>query len=124
MRIVCVDNEPNTLVKTVRMCKKLPCKPTVFSFSRSQQAVKWFEDHSADIALLDTNMPDLDGVSLAALIKQRSPHTSVIFVSDDPRYAIDAFEVRALGFVLKPLKMERLRAEIEYAISNRAIMDR
>ena len=123
MRIVCVDNELNTLTRTVKMCKKLPSKPTVFSFSRAKQALKWFDDHYTDIALLDTNMPDLDGMSLAAFIKEKSPDTSVIFVSDDPRYAVDAFGVRALGFVLKPLKMERLRAEVAYAMSNKTIMD-
>lgn len=124
MRIVCVDSEPDTLSRTVKMCKKLPNKPTVFSFSRAKQALKWFDDHYADIALLDTNTPDLDGMSLAAFIREKSPDTSVIFVSGDPRYALDAFEVRALGFVLKPLKMERLREEVDYAISNKAIMDK
>lgn len=124
MIIVCVDAEPNTLMRTIKMCKKLPGKPTVFSFSRAKQALKWFDDHYADIALLDTNMPDLDGMSLAAYIKEKSSDTSVIFVSDDARYAVDAFGVRAVGFVLKPLKIERLRAEVAYAMSNKTIMDR
>lgn len=65
-----------------------------------------------------------EGMALAGFIKEKPTYTSLFFVSDDPRYAVDAFGVRALGFVLKTFKKERLREEIVYAMSNKAVTDR
>ncbi len=123
MKIVCVDDEPLLLDTVVALCKKLPQKNEVITFTRARKALEWFEKNKADIALLDIEIPDLDGLTLAAGIKVKSPNTAIIFLTGYSQYAVDAFKVRASGYILKPIKYDRLAEEIEYALKNTPHID-
>ena len=70
---------------------------------------------TADIAILDINMPQIDGITLAARIKQLHPQTAILFLTAYKEYAFDAYAVRPTGYLLKPVSQERLSAEIQYA---------
>ena len=117
MRILCVDDEDLVLQLTADMCRALRQQPEVAAFNRAGKALAWLEEHTADIALLDINMPDMDGLVLAARIKKLSPDTSVIFLTGYEQYALDALRLHASGYILKPVGMERLEEEVEYALS-------
>lgn len=119
VKIICVDDERLVLELAVSLCRELPQRPEVEGFTRSTEALSWFRGHTADIALLDINMPDMDGLALAARIKELSPDTAVIFLTGHARYAVDAFAMHASGYLLKPVSPERLAAEIEYAMKYR-----
>lgn len=118
MKIICVDDEPLLLNTVIELCSKLPQENEVIPFTKARKALEWFDDNKADIALLDIQMPDLDGITLAAGIKVKSPDTAVIFLTGYSQYAVDAFKVRASGYLLKPIKYESLAEEIEYALKN------
>lgn len=119
MTIVCVDDEPLVLELTVSMCRELPQEPTVVGFSKARDVLEWMEKNTADIVLLDINMPDMDGLTLAARIKKLSPFTAIIFLTGYSQYAVDAFTLHASGYLLKPVSRERLRAEIAHAMEMR-----
>lgn len=121
MKILCVDDETLVLGLVVSMCRELPQKPEVVGFSRSGDALQWLKTNAPEIALLDINMADFNGLHLAAMIKQRSPNTSIIFLTGYSEYAVDAFELRAAGYLLKPVSLERLAREVDYALSCRPI---
>ena len=123
MKIVCVDDEPLLLNTVVSLCKKLPQQNEVITFTKARKALEWFDNNKADIALLDIEIPDLDGLTLAAGIKVKSPNTAVIFLTGYSQYAVDAFKVRASGYILKPIKYDRLAEEIEYALKNMPHID-
>ena len=72
-------------------------------------------DHTADIAILDINMPQIDGITLAARIKQLRPQTAILFLTAYKEYAFDAYAVRPTGYLLKPVSQEKLAAELRYA---------
>ena len=72
-------------------------------------------EHHADIALLDINMPDMNGIELAARIKEISPDTAIIFVTGYSEYAVEAFRLHAAGYLMKPVAKEELEAEIIHA---------
>ena len=119
LRIICIDDEKLVLGLTVAMCRELPSKPEVVGFQTANESLQWLKENRADIAILDINMPDLDGITLAAKIKEVQPDVSVIFLTGYSEYAVDAFGLHASGYLLKPVSAERLAAEIDYAMAGR-----
>lgn len=119
MRLLCVDDEELILQLTVSLCREISHVTDVEGFTEPTEALKWLNDHTADIALLDINMPEMDGLTLAARIKEKSPDTAIIFLTGYSEYAVDAFRMHASGYLLKPIDRHRLVAEIEFALSGR-----
>ena len=119
MQIICVDDEALVLGLTVSLCKELPQQPQTQGFQKAADALGWLQTHNADIAILDINMPDMDGITLAARIKELHPDTAIIFLTGHAQYAVDAFGLHASGYLLKPVGAQRLAAEVNYAMSGR-----
>ena len=117
MKAICVDDEALILQLTVSMCRQLPQLDDVQGFSSAGKALKWLEDHNADIALLDIDLPGMNGIALAREIKERQPETAILFLTGYAEYAVDAFELHADGYLMKPVSAERLAAEVAYALS-------
>lgn len=116
MKIICIDDEPLILNMTVALCREMPAKPKVCGFSNAADALHWLESHTADIALLDINLPDMNGIELAARIRTADPNISIIFLTGYSEYALDAFRLHASGYLLKPVNKQRLAEEIEHAM--------
>ena len=95
LRAICVDDERLLLERTVSLCRELPGMEEVAGFARPREALQWVSEHLVDLALLDVEMPGMTGIELAAAIKERQPGTAIIFVTAYPKYAVDAFAVRA-----------------------------
>lgn len=66
-----------------------------------------------DVVFSDIRMPGVSGLELAVRLKKLSPHTRIIFVTGYDEYALDAFQCRAAGYVLKPVNAEKIRAELD-----------
>ena len=117
MRIICVEDDGQQLRDTVSLVGGLPAVEEVRGFSGAGAALEWLEKNRTDLALLDIGMPGMNGMELAAVIKTKWPKTAVVFLTSRPAYALEAFELRADGYVLKPATRERLEREIGYASS-------
>lgn len=65
------------------------------------------------VIFLDINMPQLQGIDAASKILEVSPHTDIIFVTAYDEYAVNAFEVNALDYILKPINIERFEKTIQ-----------
>ena len=118
MTIICVDDERILMEDTVSMCLELSGITDAKGFTRAKQALEWLEKNSADIALLDIDMPEMNGLELAARIKETSPNTAIIFLTGYEQYALDAFSVHAAGYLLKPVSKEALEKDISYVLSS------
>ena len=119
MTLICVDDEKWVLLDAVSMCRELPRVDEVKGFTDSEEALEWLKAHDADIALLDINMPGIDGMALAAWIRENRPDTAILFLTATADFAYDAFELQASGYMLKPVDRERLAAEVEHALARR-----
>ena len=121
MRVICVDDENLILQLTVKLCSELPQFSDVQGFLSAEEALSWLDDHKADVALLDIDMPEMDGLTLAAKIKERSPDTAIIFQTGYSQYAVDAFALHASGYLLKPVSKEKIEQEVQYVLQNRSM---
>ena len=94
MRAICVDDEPLAVEYTLGQCERLPQISEAKGFTDALAALEWLGTHSAELAILDINMPKMDGIELAARIKQRSPQTAILFLTAYREYAFDAIITR------------------------------
>ena len=117
MKAICVDDERILVEDIAGMCLELPEIDDVKSFFRARDALSWLKEHPADLALLDINMPDMNGITLASEMKAMYPDIAVIFLTAYSEYAVDAFSVRAAGYLMKPVTKEALAADVAYALS-------
>ena len=118
MRILCVDDEPLVLQLTVSLCESIPDVEEAIGFSFVQDALGWLKTNKPDVALLDIDMPEINGLQLAAKIKTMQPDTAIIFLTGFSQYAVDAFAMHASGYLLKPVSKETLEEELRYAVSS------
>ncbi len=91
--------------------------PVIFvgEASTGAQALDWLNEHEADVALLDIRMPGMSGIELAQHM-QKLPHPpAVIFTTAYDQFALQAFEVNAVDYLLKPIRAERLQAALNKA---------
>ncbi len=117
MKIICVDDEPLALEDTMSMCRELSSDITVKGFTDASSALKWIRSNSVDVALLDIDMPKVNGITLAARIKQLIPDTAILFLTAYKKFAFDAFAVHPNGYLLKPVMPEVLKKEISFVMS-------
>ncbi|MBR0308373.1 MAG: response regulator [Mogibacterium sp.] len=116
MIIICVDDEALLAENTAATCRRLPQVEEAVAMTRGKKALEWFEQNYADIAILDIDMPDMSGLQLAAHIRMISPGTKIIFLTGFSQYAVEAFRLRASGYLMKPVDEEDLAKEIDYAL--------
>lgn len=78
-------------------------------FDNPLDVLKYFQnENEIDIVFLDINMPSIDGVSLAKLLIKLKNDIKIIFITAYKEHAIDAFEIKAFDYILKPYSEERI----------------
>lgn len=117
MRIICVDDERLLMEDTVALCQQLEQVKEAIGFTRPEEALHHLEAHRADVALLDIDMPGMSGLELAKQLREQWPGIQIIFLTGYPQYALEAYEVHPSGYLLKPVKKEKLAAELAYVAS-------
>jgi two-component system LytT family response regulator len=112
--VVVVDDEPPARARIRRLLQRHHDVEIVGECGDGAAAVQTIEAMRPDLVFLDVQMPELDGFEVfRALELPRRP--AVIFVTAFDRYAIRAFEVHALDYVLKPVEADRLDAALAHA---------
>ena len=115
LRILIVDDEAPARKDLRRICGKLGGIEVVGEAGDGPDAVKLARKLAPDAVLLDIQMPGLDGFQVVARLADMEPVPSIIFVTAYDEYAIRAFEVHAVDYILKPVEEKRLAQAIERA---------
>lgn len=115
MRALCVDDDRQSLQNTLSLCSQARLIASVEGFTSPREALKWMESNPVELAILDVNMPEMNGLALAKTIRERSRGTAILFLTAHPQYAADAWAIHPSGYVIKPLTAARLGEELEYA---------
>ena len=117
MLIFAIDDEPKILRDTEQTIREAVPEAELMCFALAADALAAIRDKRLrpDIVFSDIEMPGLSGLEFAVALKTVSPDTRVVFVTDIPKYALDAFRVRAQGYIMKPLTPYEVRAELDAA---------
>ena len=114
LRLLMADDEPVALRRMRRLLRSADDVEIIGECGDGGSAVEAIRDLKPDIVLLDVQMPELDGFGVVqALGADTLP--AIIFVTAYDRYALRAFDVHALDYVLKPVDQERLLLAIDRA---------
>jgi DNA-binding LytR/AlgR family response regulator len=113
LTILAVDDERSQLDDLARMLRGSPLVEEVECASDGHDALIKASAHSYDAIFLDVRMPDLDGVQLGRVLRRFAAAPALVFVSAYESGAVDAFELRALDYLLKPVGRRRLEETLE-----------
>ena len=112
IRALIVDDEPPARERLKRLLADIEGVELIGEAEGGVRAVEMIEREKPDLVLLDIQMPGLDGFEVIEALAEPPP---VIFVTAYDEYAIRAFEVNALDYLLKPFSRERLERAVRRA---------
>ncbi|MDD3335262.1 MAG: response regulator [Eubacteriales bacterium] len=115
MIVAMVDDEPLALRALEAAVKEAKPTAELHSFSSGSLLLSSIQSKQLmpDVAFLDIELPGIGGIELAKQIKLLSHQTWIVFVTGFTQYAVEAFQIRAKGYVMKPVSTEAIRAELE-----------
>jgi two-component system LytT family response regulator/two-component system response regulator LytT len=115
LRTILVDDEPLARDELAFLLGELGGIEVVGQAGDAAEALTLAEREMPQLAFVDLRMPGPDGIALAQALKRRNPQLQIIVVSAHDDAALRAFEAQVLDYVLKPVRLERLRAAVERA---------
>ena len=116
LRVVIVDDEPLARQELEYLLANLPDVELLASGSNGIEAVDLIRTHKPDLVFLDVQMPGLDGFGvLKKLLEKKTLLPQVVFATAYDKYAVRAFEVNAVDYLLKPFDRARVTRTIEKA---------
>lgn len=113
MRVVCVDDESLSLQFIEKQLKQIEGISIAAMFTNPLEAKEYIINENIDTAFLDVQMPGINGIQLAEQILELKPDLNIVFITAYDQYAVEAFQVNALDYVIKPTTVERLRKTIK-----------
>ena len=119
LRTLIVDDEPLALERMQLICRDLPQIEVAGTALDGAEALRLIGALAPDLVLLDMTMPELDGLAVArSLVRAENP-PAVIFVTAHDNFAVEAFDLEAVDYVLKPVTPERLERAVARAAARR-----
>lgn len=112
LKCLLLDDELPGLTYLKMLCEEIPEIEVVRAYNNPQKLIEEMPELDFDLLISDIEMPGTDGLTLAGLLREKL----VIFITAYKEYAADAFEVNAVDYITKPVKIERLRKGVEKAL--------
>ena len=113
MIAIAVDDEALMLGALVAAIEASPDITEVAKFSDCEVALDFGRNNPIDVAFLDINMRGMGGLALAEKIIESRPNCKIVFCTGYEEYAIPAFKLHALGYLMKPIEAEDVQGEID-----------
>lgn len=123
IKVVIVDDEIMPINQLSRVLKTIENISIVDTYTRSSEALEGIKGYLPDIVFLDIEMPGMSGIEMAKKILKISPDTEIIFVTAYQQYALEAFDVYAMGYLLKPIRKEAINSLIKRNYRRLKIME-
>jgi DNA-binding LytR/AlgR family response regulator len=108
LRVLAVDDERPALDELAYLLRGQPKVDAVLTASDAAAALRILEDDAVDAVFLDIRMPRLSGLDLAKILARFAEPPKLVFVTAYDEHAVAAFDLKALDYVMKPVRAERL----------------
>lgn len=110
---VLVDDELPVLELLARMIERTEQVQVIGKFTSSEQALKQIPALNPDVAFLDVSMPRINGIELATQLIEEADAPAIVFVTAYEKYAVHAFQLNAVHYLLKPVTAEAVGSAVK-----------
>lgn len=114
MNYIAVDDEPFALEDLGEAVRKAAPSCGLTCFTGPGAALQYVEGNPVDTAFLDIELGSVNGLVLAKQLKDIRPDIHIIFVTSYEQYAVQAFQIHATGYLMKPVTAEDIRRELTF----------
>jgi two-component system response regulator AlgR len=119
LRTLIVDDEPLAIERMQVLCAEIDALSVIGTASDGEAAVRLAGKLAPDLVLLDMTMPGMDGLAVARELGRSEAPPAVIFVTAHEDFAVEAFDLDAIDYVLKPVGHERLDRAVGRVLARR-----
>src|SRR5690625_762694 len=113
MKAVCIDDESLALDFMTHLLAENENIKVIGTFQSAQKGLDFILQEAVDVVFLDIHMPEMNGLQLAEKILEKKPHVDIVFVTAYNEYAVSAFDLNAIDYLMKPVKIDRLKKTID-----------
>jgi len=124
LRVLAVDDEAPARAELAYLLERDERIATVLTASDGAETLRLLETTTVDALFVDIRMPGLDGLDLARVLRRFANPPAVVFVSAYDSHAVEAFDLNAVDYVMKPVREERLTEAVRRVVeaSERAVV--
>jgi two-component system response regulator AlgR len=115
LRLLIADDEPLAAERLQLLLAQCPEVDLIGTASDGESAVRMADALTPDVLLLDIEMPGLDGIEVARALASKEPSAVVVFITAFDQFAVAAFEVEAVDYLMKPVTPDRLNRALKRA---------
>lgn len=116
MVAICVDDEYLLLEILKSSVAASPDITEVVAFSDGKSTLEWAKNNHFDIAFLDIEMSDMNGIELSKHLREIVPYVPIFFCTAHSDYSMDAIRAHANGYIMKSITPEKIQKEINYLL--------
>ena len=111
--VIIVDDSKIILTGGMPVLEKALPNATITGFTKPSQALEYARQNRVALAFLDIEIGSASGIDRGIMLLEINPHTNIIFLTAYEEYSINAWKTEASGFLLKPITLESVRAELK-----------
>ena len=120
LRALLVDDEAPALSELAFLLRQDPRIGDIRTAASGADALRVLDTHPVDVVFCDIKMPGLDGMDFARILARYAERPQIVFVTAYDEHAVDAFEVRATDYVMKPVRGDRLTEAVRRVMAARS----
>lgn len=113
IRAVVVDDEKYSLELFKIIAESISDIQICASFENYLEAMEYIQSNRVDVVFLDIEMPEVNGLELSQRILNIKPEANIVFVTAFNKYAVEAFEINAVDYLMKPFTVDRLKKTVQ-----------
>lgn len=119
LRTLIVDDEPLAVERLQILCADCPELEVVCTASDGLHGLTMADELSPDLVLLDIEMPKMDGIAAARALRSIKPNPAIVLVTAFDNFALEAFDLDIIDYLLKPVSLARLQRAVGRAMAAR-----
>src|SRR5687768_8573352 len=113
LRVLVVDDEPLAVERLQLLLARCANTSVVGTANEGEAALRIAEAVTPDLVLLDIAMPGMDGIDVARALSDSSVNPAIVFVTAFDNFAVAAFDVAAIDYLMKPVQVDRLERALQ-----------